>query len=100
MAMVLVVNDAHISDARRCQGLDDGDLVVGLAKPAPVVIEADFRTDLRGFFGNRLDSFRLLAHARLLFYVSLRGVAAACYPKLRGNFVFSQCTKNDSRLAV
>ena len=67
----------------KLQLFDDGDLVLGLAEPAAVVVEADRAADFGGLLGDRADTGRFDLHSCLALFFSLRRAAATHDPKLR-----------------
>ena len=67
MAVVQVVNHAHVADPVSLQPLDNRDLVFGLAEPAAVVIKRERTADLSGFLRQRLQLGDGGFHSALLF---------------------------------
>ena len=56
VAVVEVVDQADVVDPVLLQALDDGDLVLGLAEPAAVVVEGNRAADLASFLGEQLQA--------------------------------------------
>ena len=79
MAVMQIVNDAHVG---KIELLDNRNLILGFAEPTAVVIESNLATDFCSLFRDRTNPVRLGQDARLLFFRSFRGSAAAHDPEL------------------
>ncbi|MEY5026965.1 MAG: hypothetical protein RLZZ244_2493 [Verrucomicrobiota bacterium] len=90
VAVVEVVHDAHVLNALCPQALNDGDLVLGFSKPAPVVVEADFQTFCRGDPRRGAQGGRFGGDALFLLLGAgeLGRAAPTDHPKLRLDSVF------------
>ena len=85
MAMMLVVDDADIRDrgVTGTQRFNDLDLILRLAEPAAVVVEADGAADFLGRLGYGADPRRFGRHAGLLLFGIRRRAPAPTHPQAR-----------------
>ena len=64
--MVQVVDDADVLDASFLQTLDDGDLILGLAEPAAMIVQTNLQTAGRSGCGESFDPQSFAFNARRL----------------------------------
>ena len=102
MAMMLVVDDADIRDrgVTGTQRFNDLDLILRLAEPATVVVEADGAADLVGRLGYGADPRRFGCHAGFLLVVIGRRPPAPTHPQARLHAVALEDTEDQLRLVI
>ena len=101
MAVVQIVDNAEVGDASGLQALDDGDLILGLAKPATVVVQRERAADLAGLFGQGTQLFGGRLDSAFLFG-SLHAIIPEVEqdPELGLFAVAFQQVEDDARLAI
>jgi len=75
-------NARFLFDAQGTQPLQNGQLVLRLAKPAAVIVEPNRGAELHRFFCYGANTRSLGFHARLLFILTMDGLASTHHPKL------------------
>jgi len=84
VAVVEVVNHAHVLNTLGLQRCDDLDLVLGFAKPSPVVVEGEGASDRLGLVGERFQLVHGTVHAPgLLVAGGLVAAEVQQHPQLR-----------------
>ena len=102
MAVMLVVDDADIRDrgVAGTQGFDDLDLILRLAEPAAVVVEADVTANLFSGLGYGADPRRFGRHAGFLLVGVRRRAPSPAHPQARRHAVPLEDRENQLRLVV
>ena len=102
MAVMLVVDDADIRDrsVAGTQRLNDLDLILGLAEPTAMVVEADGAADFFGGLGDWPDPRRFGRHAGLLFVGIGRRAPAPTHPQARLHAVALEDAEDQLRLVI
>src|SRR3954464_15364007 len=81
--MMLIINNAEISDSLSTKPLNDGNLVVGIAEPGAMIEKSDCATNFIGCFCDRANASRLGLDAEPLCFSARSRLASAGYPELR-----------------
>ena len=102
MAMMLVVDDADICDrgVTGAQRFNDLDLILRLAEPAAVVVEANGAADFLGRLGYGADPRRFGCNAGFLLICIGRRPPAPAHPQARLHAVALEDTEDQLRLVI
>ena len=102
MAVMLVVDNADIRDrsVAGTQRLNDLDLILRLAEPTAMVVEADGAANLFGGLGDWPDPRRFGCHASLLLVGIGRRAPAPAHPQARRHAVALEDAENQLRLVI
>ena len=102
MAVMLVVDNADIRDrsVAGTQRLNDLDLILRLAEPTAMVVEADSAGNLFGGLGDWPDPRRFGCHASLLLVGIGRRAPAPAHPQARRHAVALEDAENQLRLVI